>query len=67
MIQYFEEKNRTVVYNTKNGRSADIVKFEDYCMGSVKTKFRIDVGGITKESMIASKSAAKNKSKKYVL
>lgn len=57
-----------MVWTETNGlaKCAEIVAFDDYFMGKVKRRFRVDVSGKTVDSLIDNFQTAKKVARKYV-
>lgn len=53
------------VWNTVNFKSAEVICFNDYIMGKIKKRYRVDVGGVTKRSLLTL-TEAKGIAKKIV-
>lgn len=64
-----ECEGRWTVWTQKNGlaKCADIVAFDDYFMGNVKRRFRVDVAGKTIDTLIEHFQTAKAVARKAVL
>lgn len=61
MIEVIKEsEGKWLVWNTKNHKCADIVKINEHnALFKVKTKYRVDVNGVTVDSMIGNFQTAK--------
>lgn len=51
-IKEVKEGNDIIIFNDKTFKTADVIFFEDYCLGVVKSYYRVDFEGITKDSML---------------
>jgi len=47
-----ENENTWCVWDTRTGKCAEIVKIYDYILGKEKIRYRVDVAGITVNSLI---------------
>jgi hypothetical protein len=55
-----------IVWNTKTDQMAEINAFDDYFMGKVKRRYRVDKGGRTQASLIDTFAEAKKIAGKLV-
>lgn len=58
-IKEVQEGNNYVIFNDKTYKCADIVQFEDYCLGKIKEYYRVDSDGSTKDTMLTLSNAKK--------
>jgi hypothetical protein len=60
MVKTYKEcAGQWIVWNTKNPENVvTIVAFDDWMMGRVKTRYRVDVSGRTVDSLIDTKAEA---------
>lgn len=61
-----EHDGMWTIFNTENGKTASIIKINEYSLISTKTKYRIDVNGKTVNSMIENFQTAKSIARKTV-
>lgn len=68
MIKVNKENEKTwCVWNTKTGKTADIVKISEYnAFFPNKTRYRVDVSGITVDTLIENFQTAKGVAYKAV-
>lgn len=51
-IKEVKEGNDIIIFNNKTFKTADVIFFEAHCLGVVKSYYRVDFEGITKDSML---------------